>query len=138
MFDGAAAFNGDVSKWDVGNVTDMTVSRVPRAHPRRRARAARARRSSGAARRPARCDAATALRPDACVVGCPRSPQAMFQCAAAFNGDVSKWDVGNVTTMEVSRYRARPRRRARVARARRSSGAGAAASAVRCCDGAAA
>ena len=29
MFNGAAAFNGDVSKWNVGNVTDMQVSHFP-------------------------------------------------------------------------------------------------------------
>ena len=31
----------------------------------------------------------------------------MFYHAAAFNGDVSKWDVGKVTNMQVSRFPAR-------------------------------
>ena len=34
-------------------------------------------------------------------------PQSMFGGAAAFNGDVSKWDVSSVTTMEVRRPRLR-------------------------------
>ena len=62
------------------------------------------------------------------------SMKELFEIRNKFNGDVSKWDVGKVTTMQVSRSRAR---RMRTARARRSSGRGAAASKVRCCDGAA-
>ena len=48
MFWGVESFNGDLSRWDVRNVTDMT---------------------------------------------------AMFRGAAAFNGDLSRWNVGNVTNM---------------------------------------
>ena len=72
MFTDAAAFNGDLSGWDVRNVTDME-----RMFERRR----------GLQRRPERLGRA------------PRHDMsAMFEDAAAFNGDLSGWDVRNVTT----------------------------------------
>ena len=48
MFGGAESFNGDVSKWNVSNVTNMSV---------------------------------------------------MFNCAESFNQDISRWDVSKVTNM---------------------------------------
>ena len=53
MFEGATAFNGDISKWDVSQVTDM---------------------------------------------------RSMFDNATAFNGDISEWKVSNVTTMRSMFY----------------------------------
>ena len=73
MFAGAAAFNGDLSGWDVRNVTDM------HAHVCRR---------RGLQRRPERLGRAQR-----------HGHERMFEGAAAFNGDLSGWDVRNVTNM---------------------------------------
>ena len=73
MFMGAAAFNGDLSGWDVRNVTDM------RRHVSGR---------RGLQRRPERLGRAQRHEHARHVLG-----------AAAFNGDLSGWDVRNVTDM---------------------------------------
>ena len=72
MFDGAAAFNGDLSGWDVRNVTDMSACFTRR----------------GLQRRPERLGRAQRHGHERHVFG-----------AAAFNGDLSGWDVRNVTNM---------------------------------------
>ena len=73
MFDQAKGFNADISKWDVGKVTDMVVM----------------------------FDTATAFNSDLSEwhVGNVVVMNGMFSEATFFNHNISKWDVGNVKYM---------------------------------------
>ncbi len=73
MFEGATAFNGDISGWNTSNVTDM--------HDM--------------------FNGAAAFNSDISNwdVSSVKNMGHMFQKATAFNGDISGWDVSNVTNM---------------------------------------
>jgi surface protein len=75
MFASATAFNGDVSGWDTGSVTDMSYMFA----------------------------LATAFNGDVSGwdTGSVTTMSLMFSGAEAFNGDVSDWDTGLVTTMSL-------------------------------------
>ena len=82
MFQNATAFNGDLSSWNVSNVTDMTRVRSMRSMSTRIVCAAPV--------TPCEADLLT---------WSARFHRQMFQNAAAFNGDLSSWNVSNVTNM---------------------------------------
>ena len=73
MFDGATAFNQDISEWEVGTVTDMSYM----------------------------FDGATAFNQDISEweVGTVTNMSYMFNGARAFNQDIGGWNVSNVETM---------------------------------------
>ena len=73
LFAGAASFNGNLSKWDVSSVTDMDLAFAY----------------------------ATAFNGDISVwdVSSVTSMNLMFSHTLSFNGDISEWDVSRVTDM---------------------------------------
>ena len=82
MFCGAAAFNGDLSSWNVSNVTNMSQVRSMRSMSTRIVCAVPA--------TPCEADLLT---------WSAYFHREMFEDAAAFNGDLSSWNVSNVTNM---------------------------------------
>ena len=74
MFAWAAAFTGDISKWNVSKVTNMSVM----------------------------FGAATAFNSDISKwdVSRVKDMSGMFSYASSFNVDISKWDVSSVTNMD--------------------------------------
>ena len=95
MFNGAAAFNQNIAGWNVGRVTDMQVSHGPSL--------------------PLSLSASRGIRPHhgishllrmcraLCVIlSFMGRDQFMFLCAAAFDQNIASWNVGSVTTMQVS------------------------------------
>ena len=96
--DGAAAFNGDISKWNTGAVFDMRGM-----FSGSQFNGDLSKWNTGAVTDMVEMFAgATAFNGDLSKwnVGNVQSTDGMFQGAAAFNGDISKWDVRKVVWMD--------------------------------------
>ena len=96
VFDGALQFNGDLSEWDVGKVTNMGWSECTTVHPR-----------VVFLMSPSSLSLFSISDPTLTLVSPPpplsmSSPSSVFGQAHKFNGDLSAWDVGGVTTMNSS------------------------------------
>ena len=128
MFESAFAFNQDVSKWNTGAVTNMQSSKCtlsPSLWPRRLPlwcvveyiRQLEVRRVTSLTRVVLvfGCGLKRDLVVVVCVVGlvflffvAPFSLLAVFYAASAFNQDVSNWNTGAVTNMQLSKYSLSP------------------------------